>query len=136
MCDKVQVDAWDVANPETRVTGKSGRGYYNYFGVSEFMPNFAIRLETTTPKQNWSMFTCAEVNAAYLLVKEHNVPLDRIRIGRAMRGYLIYAPCKNCEQWLLSDGPRRYSIKPGFRGEVKNTKKAPNFNYMIDFPSL
>lgn len=137
MCDKVKVEAWDVENPKTRVIGESGRGQENCLGLFKYMANFATRLQAAKRIEKWSMFTCAEVNAAYLLALRHNVPLHRIRIGRAEKGkYLIYAPCKNCAQWLLSDGSQRYRIRGEFGGEVKKTSKPPNLKSKIDFPSL
>lgn len=138
---RTSVEAWDGGSvfAAAEVTGESSRTGENEYGLDRFKNEFYRKLAALAKREDWPVFGCAEVNAAYLLTVFHDTQLKNVRIRKAIDGQLLKDPCKNCSQWLeLTDVNRVYKIRAAFlpsdakEGESRVPKK---IDYDKDFPA-
>jgi len=137
------VDAWDGATIfiTSELMGESSRTGENEYGLERFKNAFYRKLKALPKREEWSVFGCAEVNAAYLLTVFHDVKLKNVRIKKAIDGQLLKDPCKNCSQWLEpADADRVYRIRaeflPSDQQEGESRVPKAGGSYADEFPAL
>ena len=110
------VEGFDGSNVFVKqVKGESGRTDENEYGLRSYKNSFYKKLLSVTKVEQWPVFACAEVNAAYLLMLARDTKAKNVRIRKAVDGSLLKDPCRNCSQWLEdAEGPRVYKIRAAF----------------------